>query len=280
MTTPAQPATGVNWKDGGFDVVDNRFFSRGPLCAVLIRDNLGSTTDISPYKVGTTGGPPPPPVLNWSPLAADSTLRNDLFAYVRTGGSWGVNKTANEGWWLVGAVEERGGPDRKANIRHDDAMILQSNFPFDTDITQEGITIQFTAVEVFKPLLMRLRMNLPLVGPTGTSIVEPVGDPGFVLSKPVDAESIDRQLLLVFSKKRLGKTFYTVEGYPLCKLTDIGAVKRSKIDPDAPSLTWTVLPDPYHVDLDPSNPTSQDLVQTLYSFWMGGDAWAALGPGT
>jgi hypothetical protein len=276
MSAPAQPATGVDWKTGGFDVVDNRFFSRGPLCAVLIRDNRGSATDISPYAAGTTGGPPPPPVYNWSPLAVDGTLRSDLFAYIRVDGQWQVNAAANEGWWLIGAVEERQGPDRKANIRHDDAMILQSNFPFDSDIIQEGITIAFTGVEVFKPLLMRLRMNLPLSDSTGTSIVEGVGDPNFVLSKPVDAESIDRQLLLVFAKKRTGKTFYTVEGYPLCKLTDIGNVKRSKTDPDAPALTWTVLPDPYHVDLDPSNPTSAELVQTLYSFWMGGDAWAAL----
>ena len=265
---------GTTWKEGGYDVVDNRFYSRGPLCAVLVRDNRGQATDISPYAVGTVT--PFTPVPNWSPLATDGTLRDDLFAYIRVDGQWQTNTATNEGWWLLGAIDEKSGPDRKANIKHDDAMILQSNFPFDTDLTGEGISIQFTPVEVFKPLLMRLRMNLPLSDGTGASVVEDVGEPNFVISKPVDAESIDRQLLLVFAKKRTGKTFYTVEGYPLCKLTDIGNVKRSKTDPDSPSLTYTVLPDPFHVDLDGSDPASGDLTQALYSFWIGGDAWDAL----
>jgi hypothetical protein len=47
--------------------------------------------------------------------------------------------TSNQGWWLGGAMDDRGGPDRKPNIRHDDAMILQSTFPFDTDLTGEGL---------------------------------------------------------------------------------------------------------------------------------------------
>src|SRR5215467_9166732 len=103
MTAPpvTPPTTGVTWQAGGFDVVDNRFFSRGPLCAVLIRDNRGAATDISPYKVGTTT-----PVVNWSPLAADGQLRGDLFAYIRVDGQWEKNTAPNEGWWLTGAHEE------------------------------------------------------------------------------------------------------------------------------------------------------------------------------
>jgi len=263
----AIPTTGVSWKDGGYDVVDNRFYSRGPFCSVLIRDNRGKDTDISPLAAGT------PPTVNWSPFATDGKLRDDLLAYIRVDGQWQVNSATNEGWWLLGAIEERGGPDRKANIRHDDAMILQSNFPFDTDLTQEGITIQTTPVEVFKPLLLRLRMNLPLSLGDGTSIVEDVGEAKFNISKPVDADSIDRQILLLFNKKKTGKNLYSAEVYPLCKLTDIGNVKRSKTDADAPSLTWTVLPDPFHVNTDAADPASGDLIQALYTFWIGGDAW-------
>lgn len=266
----ALPATGTSWKAGGFAEVDSRFYSRGPLAAVLIRDNRGADTDISPYKAGT-----PNPVQNWSPFAQDGQLRDDLFAQIRVDGEWVVNETANEGWWLIGALDDKGGPERKGAIKHDDAMILQSNWPFDTDLTGEGLTISFTGVEVFKPALKRLRMNLPLSDTDGVAIVEDIGEDGFVLSKPVDAESIDRQLLLVFARRKAaGKMLYSVEGYPLARLTDIGNFKRSKTDADAASLTYTMLPDPYHVDIDPSDPVSGDLVQVLYSEWMGGDAWA------
>lgn len=267
------PATGTTFKEGGFGVVDNRFYSRGPLAAILIRDNRGAATDISPYAAGS------PPTVNWSPLAQDGNLRDDLFAMVRVDGEWVTNSETNEGWWLIGALDEGNGPDRQPNISQDNAMILQSNFPFDTDLTGEGIDIQFTGVEVFKPLMQRLRMNIPLSDTDGVAIVE---DPGadMVLSKPVDADTVDRQLLLVFSKKRPGGYIYSVEGYPLVKLTDIGNYKRSKTDPDAASLTYTVLPDPYHVDIDPTDPDSGEVVPVLYSQWMGGSGWTSLATGS
>jgi hypothetical protein len=264
------PTTGTDWITGGFATVDNRFYTRGPLAAVLIRDNLGESTNISPYQAGT------PPTAFWSPLAQDGNLRSDLFAQIRVDGQWQLNTDTNEGFYLIGALAETGGPDRKPAIKHDDAMILQSNFPFDTDLTGEGITIQFTGVETYKPLMKRLRMNLPLVDPDNNPIVELPGESNWVLSKPVDADSIDRQVLLVFGRKHYGQYIYNVEGYSLCKLTDIGNFKHDKTDPDSASLTFTVLPDPYMVDIDPTDPSSDELVPVLFSEWMGGAAWTGL----
>jgi hypothetical protein len=268
--TMAIPSTGTDFKGGGFVNVDNRFASRGQLAAVLVRDNRGAATNISPYSAGT-----PSPTVNFSPFALDGTLRNDLFAYELVNGQWEFNHAANMGFWLVGAFEERSGPDRKGSIRHDDVMILQSNFPFDTDLTAEGITVAFTGIEVFKPFMMRLRLNLPLNDVNGNIIVEQPGHQ-VILSKPTEADPVDRQLLLIFARKRPGGYVYSVEAYPLARLTDIGARKRSKTDQDAAMLTFTVLPDPYYVDLDPAAPLSGNLVPALYSEYVGGSAWTAM----
>jgi hypothetical protein len=263
----------VGWKEAGLTDFDNRLYDRGPLAAVLIRDNGGAATNISPWsQSGTTIS------AAWAPFAADGTIRPDLLARTLVNGKWTANASANEGFFMIGAIDEKGGADRKASVKHDDAMILQSNFPFDSDLTGEGLTIQFTPVQPLDPLLRRLRMNLPLSDQTGAPIVELPGTGPFTVSKPVDAESIDRQIVLLFARRKAGGKFiFTAEGYSLCKLTDIGTVKRDKVNPDAPSLTYTVLPDPYHMGKDAGDPTSTELVPCYYSVWTDGAGWTAIG---
>lgn len=268
------PLTGTTWKAGGFTDVDSRFLSRGPAAALLIRDNRGSATDISPWAAGT------PPTVNWSPFAQDGQLRDDLFATVLVDGDWITNPETNEGFWLIGAFEEGGGPERAPNISQDDFMILQSNFPFDSDLTGEGIVINFTGVETLKPLLKRLRMNVRLSDDNGYPLVEDPGTDGFELSKPVDAESYPRQIIVVYRRNITGGPIYVAEGYPYCKLTDIGNYRRSKTDADSAQLSFTVLPDPYHVSKDPSDPFSGELVPALYSEWHSGAGWTGIGGAT
>src|SRR5271166_4677988 len=268
---PAIPAVGTTYDLGGFSQVDNRFYDRGGLCAVLIRDNRGASTSIAPFTAGS------PPTRNFSPFSLDGNLRSDLFIVSLVNGVWVTNTSPNQGFWLIGAIDEKSGPDRKPAIKHDDAMILQSNFPFDTDITSEGITITFTPVEPLKPLIRRLRYNLPLQDGSGNSIVEDPGEANYVLSKPTSMVYVDRQIILIFARRKAGGLFlYTAEGYSLCRLTDIGNVKRDKTNADSGPLGFTVLPDPFHVDLDPSNPLDGQLVPVLYSTWQGGPAWASL----
>lgn len=267
--TFTQPLTGKTWTEGQFGAVDNRFYDRGPLVCVAFRDNRGAATNISPYTAGA------PPVLNWTPFAQDNQLRDDLFADKLINGEWFINTDPNEGWWRSGAFDEKSGPDRKGSVKHDEQMILQSNAPYDVDLTGEGKTIQFTPIEVRKPAVMRLRFNLPLTDIDGNSIVEDPGQPGFVLSKPVDADTVDRQILCIFGRKQPEGHVFVVEAYPLCKMTDLGTQKRSKTDPDAPSVTFTVLPDAYHTDIDPTDPSGMTLVESLYSEFVGGSAWAA-----
>ncbi len=267
-----QQAVGNTFQNAGFGVVDNRFYSRGPLAAVLIRDNMGLNTNISPYVQGGSG-----PVLNWTPLSADGQLRTDLFADVQVDGQWYMNTAANEGFWRIGAIDERGGIERKSAVKHDDQMILQSLFAFDTDMTGKGKTVAFHGIEAFKPAMMRLKMNLPLANlTTGVSIVEDVGQPNYSLSQPVEPYDVNYQILCVFARPRPGGYIYSVEGYPLVKQTDIGAEKRSKTDADAFPLTFTAMPDPWHTNVDPTNPLSPIVVPAFWTQWIGGSAWSAM----
>lgn len=261
----AIPATGTTWRAGGFADVDNRFYARGGLAAVLIRDNRGEDTDISPWHAG--------PVRFWSPFADDGTPRADLFANVRVDGIWYPNPDPNEGFWMIGAMTEDGGPARTPSIKNDDAMILQSNFPFDTDIVEEKIDIKFTGVETVKPLMKRLRMNVPLSDVDGDPIVEDPGTENFSIGKPIDTEGVDRQIILMFARRKVGKYIFSAEGYSLCKLTDIGEFRRSKTDPDAGELSFTVLPDPFFVSKDPGDPSGTEMIPILYNEWVTGEAW-------
>ncbi len=248
----AIPSVGTSWRAGGLGDVDNRFNQRGGLAAILIRDNRGSATNISPFLAGS------PPVRNWSPFAQDGTPRDDLFAVIRVNGEWITNPDPNEGFWLIGAVTEDGGPERAPNIKEDNQMILQSNFPFDTDLTEEGIVINFTGVETLKPLMKRLRMNLPLADTNGNPLVEDPGTENFSLGKPIDVESSERQIILIFGRRKAGRFIYTAEGYSLCKLTNIGD-------------------DPFFVGKDPGDPNSDELIPILYNEWIAGEAWTAIG---
>lgn len=257
------PLTGVTWDEAGFNDVDSRFLERGKLRQVLIRDARGADTDISPHNSdGTT---------RWSPFAQDSTWRDDLLAVTKVNGVWTTNGETNEGFWIAGAFRDGNGPTSKPTIRKDDFMILQSNFPFDTDVVEEGEAFSFTAVETAKPLIRRLRNNLPLNADDGTALVELPGEADAGWSKPLDAENVGRQVLLVSQFLKSGLPIYTVEGYSLAKLSDIGNSKKDKKDSEAAELTYTPLPDGYFMA------TVDDVYRPILKHtWVGGAGWAAM----
>ena len=262
------PATGTTWDGAGFNDNDSRFLERGKLRAVLIRDARGEDTNISPF---TSGGS-----VNWSPFAQDGKWRDDLFAWVRTNGEWVANGASNEGFHLVGAFKDGDGPQQKPSIKNDDFMILQSNFPFDTDIVEEGESFSFTAVETAKPVVRRLRNNLRLNdASTGASIVELPGEDEYGWARPLESENPDRQVLMVSEFRRGGKPFYAVDGYSLCRLTDIGNSKKDKKDSEGAELTFQPMPDGYFQ-------AWQDgaIVPILKYTWVGGAGRDALGDGS
>ncbi len=255
------PATGTTWSGAGLSDVDSQFLERGKLVSVLVRDARGADTDISPH---TSAG-----ATNWSPFAADGKWRGDLFAHHKVNGYWLANTSPNEGFHLAGAFKDGDGPTSKPNVKNDDFMILQSNFPFDSDITEEGEPFSFTTVETAKPVVRRLRYNLPLSDVNGLDIVELPGTPeagGW--GRPLDGDNVGRQVLEVREIKKNGLPFYKVDGYALCKLTDIGNSKKDKKDSEATELTFQPLPDGYFMAM-------QDGVYrpVLKYTWVGGAAW-------
>lgn len=258
------PTTGTTWDGAGFNATDNRFLERGKLRQVLIRDARGADTNISPHD--SNGDP------FWSPFAQDGTWRDDLLGFIRTDGVWEENPEPNEGFHIAGAFKDGDGPVSKPNLKNDDFMILQSNFPFDTDLTEEGEPFAFTAVETAKPLIRRLRNNLRLNDPdTGDSLVEVPGAEDAGWGRTLAGENIERQVLLVSEFRKGGLPIYTVDGYALCKLSDIGNSKKDKKDSEAAELTYQPLPDAYFMAVQ------DGVYQPILRWtWVGGTGWAAL----
>lgn len=261
-----QPSTGGTFTAAGFINTDNRFLERGKLRAVLIRDARGAVTDLSPFT--STGA------FNFSPFAIDGTWRQDLLAFVRVNGIWGANPTANLGFHIAGAFKEGDGPNSKPNIKNDDFMIVQSNFPFDSDLVEEGEQFSFTAVETAKPVIRRLRNNLPLNASNGAALVETPGIGGTVgagWARLLSANNVDRQVLLVSEFRKQGLPVYTVDGYALARLANIGASKKDKKDSEAAELSFDPLPDGYF------SAVQDGVYQPILRYtWTGGAGWTAL----
>jgi hypothetical protein len=261
---PAIPATGTTYDGAGFNNLEPRFLERGKLRTLLIRDARGAATDISPHAdaAGT---------LKWSPFATDGTWRGDLLAFQRVNGVWDYNPLPNEGFHIAGAFKDGVGPATKPHIKNDDFMIVQSNFPFDSDITEEGEPFSFTAVETAKPVIRRLRNNLPLNAANGSVLVEKPGLPNSGWGRPLNASNVDRQVLLVSEFKKGGLPVYTVDGYALAKLNNIGNSKKDKKDSEACELEYEPLPDGYF-----SAAIDGVYRPILRWTWQGGAGWAAM----
>lgn len=260
MTAPAQ---GTTYDGAGFNDVDSRFLERGKLRQVLIRDARGSATDLSPHNDDGS--------VKWTPFAEDGTWRGDLVAFKRIDGIWAPNPDDAEGFHIAGAFKEGDGPSSKPNIREDDFMILQSNFPFDSDIVEEGEPFSFTAVETAKPLIRRLRNNLPLNAPDGTALVELPGQLNAGWSRPLDADNVERQVLLVSEFRKGGLPVYTVDAYNLAKTTGIGASKKDKRDSEAAELTYMPLPDGFFMAM-----VDGVYRPILRHTFVGGTGWVAM----
>ncbi|OFB37974.1 hypothetical protein BA059_16900 [Mycolicibacterium sp. (ex Dasyatis americana)] len=258
-----QPATGTTWSNAGLSDLESRFLERGKLVQACVRDARGTATDISPHNADGS--------VRWSPFAQDDTWRDDLFAFKRTNGLWRLNPDPNEGFHLVGAFAQGDGPTSSPSITNDDFMILQSNFPFDTDITEENEPFSFTAVETAKPLIRRLRNNLRLNADNGDVLVEEPGLPNAGWSRPLDADNPGRQVLLVREYRKAGLTVYTVDGYSLAKLSDLGESSKDKTDSEAAEMTYTPLPDGIFMAL-----VDGEYRPVIKHTWVGGPGWAAI----
>lgn len=230
----ALPATGTTPSAGGYLTVDNRLQggTRSGLIAVLFRDALGTSTDISPHD--STGA------VKWSPFATDGKLRDDLFAQKLVNGVWVTNPVANEGWYLAGAFGEGNGPSTKPSIDTDDQMIEQADWPFDILKTKQDEPFTFQAIQNLQPAIIRLRNNLPLATGAGAPLVEvPGAAKGW--AQPLEDTQPIRQFLLYGIRKREGKYVYEIDAFDACRLTNVGERKLGKKG-TAAELTYKPVP--------------------------------------
>lgn len=233
------PSTGTAWKTSGLNAYKGSRVRRGGLVAALVRDYGGAATDLSPAAFS-------------SPFALDGTLRTDLLA---------TTASPNQGWYLVGALHKKG-VDITPDIAVDNLEILQSNREIRSDITKEGGMVGFTALES-TPLIDCLDYNLPLTS------LQDIGTVGYLMSKAVDADLVERQLILIRSDKAVGNPELTAYGYPRLTLDKINKRTWDKTNPDALDISFRKLLDPFAVDAN--------LVPAAEFKWREGSGWRAGG---
>lgn len=259
-----QPLTGTSLSAGGFLDIHKPFIERGGLQSVLIRDNRGEVTDMSPFAAdGTT--------VNWSPFAQDGQMRDDLLIRRRVNGKFMYVTDPNDGWWTIGCNTEDGGAERDPSTNSDDLMVLQSKYPVDSDVTEKSYTVRFEAVQTADPLIHRLEAELPLCDINGEPLVPLPGEPNYFAGPTIDADSPEYQLGLVYARRTSGGFVYRFEGYPAVKLDDQDSKQRTKEDPDTANLTYKVLPNEYFMVPDPLG--SDALVPGYFGVWFGGPGW-------
>jgi hypothetical protein len=231
------PSTGTTWEGAGLNDVDSRLqlYHGSGKVAVLVRDNRGAATNISPHD--NTGA------VGYSLLAEDGAWRTDLLADVLDeDGHWTENPDDNEGWYLLGAFGEDDGPTAKASIDIDDQMIEQSQWVYDSVVTKKDVPFSFTPIEVNRPVVRRLINDLPLSDSDGKRLVESVGAENAVWAKPVAFSQVDRQFMVLVNRDIEGRMMGCIDAYPLARLTDIGDSRYGKKG-DAPELTFKPQPD-------------------------------------
>lgn len=260
-----QPATGVLPADGGYLDVDNRFQGghRTGLIAVFFRAARGAATNISPHK--------PDGSVAWSPFSLDNKLRNDLRAFKRVNGTWVRNEDTNEGWLQAGAFGDGSGPSQRPGITTDKQRIEQSNWPFETEVTEQDEPFTFQALQNLWPGILRLRNNLPLADANGNLLAETPGEQDAGWSQRLDPGGPANQFLLYGIRKREGRYLYEVDAYDCARLSNIGERKMGKKG-TAAELTFDPEPSGFFMAV-----VDGEYVPIIKHTFVGGDAWTALG---
>jgi hypothetical protein len=265
VSAMTQPMTGTDFVSAGMADRSPEFLRRGKPIALLVRDARGAATDISPHNADGS--------IAYSPFAQDGQLRTDFCAKRKVGGYW-VNNTVtpNQGWYNIGAFKDGAGPENKPKVTNDHFMIVQDDFPYDSDLTAESEAFSFIPVDTANPWVQRLRYNRPLSDSSGNSLVEDPGLSNAGWSRLLSGQNPGRQFLIVRERQWNGLPFTTVTGYALARLDNIGNSKMDKKDSEGAALDYLPVPDGRFSAM-------QDGVYQpiLVHTWYGGAGWTALG---
>lgn len=261
----AIPATGTTFSGAGFETNDPEFIRRGKAVALIVRDARGSATDISPHNSDGS--------VRWSPFSQDNKLRGDMFARRKVNGFYVTVADANEGFLHGGSFKDGEGPVSKPKISSDHLMRVQSNYPYDSDLTEESEAFSFTLLDTANPVYQRLRNNRPLCDANGNLLLEDPGQADVGFGRLLNGANPGRQFILVRERKWNGLPIYSATGYALARLDDIGNSKMGdKKDTEGAELSYLPLPDGYFMAYQDGE--YQDVI--TYTWW-GGAGWTALG---
>lgn len=267
-----QPLTGTTWNGAGLNEnLGPEFLEIGNPMQVLTRMARGDATDISPHNEDGS--------VHWSPFAQDNKLRSDLLGLIRQGPYLVTNPEQNEGWLTTGAFKDGNGPQHKPGLRSSVFRIIQHNMPYYTSLTEESEAFSFAPVDTARPVNQFLRKNLPTHNSNGDIIVTDPGALNAGYSRTLGGHNPARQFL-VFRQLQTSKTglpIYKVDGYALCRMSDIGSSKKEKDDSEASELTFEPEVDNVMMGLAPNEFGELEYQPILMHTWYGGPGWTALG---
>lgn len=243
----AQPATGVSLTDSALARFNALRVRRGGKWSLLVRDNKGQATNISPGGTFV------------SPFAADGNWRDDLLAVKTVNNKQVYNQTANLGFHKIGCSSPDGFvQEHDTNV--DALEILQSIDPARVDMTSREKRVTFTGFENNR-VLHRLMYNLSL-----DDILHPSkAGATYVVEESDEIDFMERQFILIHEDKAAGLPERTAFGLSRAVLSKIGNLQGSKTDPTAAELSFTRLIDPYFI-----GSKGQPIISCM---WVSGPAW-------
>lgn len=243
----AQPATGVSLTDSALARFNALRVRRGGKWSLLVRDNKGQSTNISP------GGS------FVSPFAQDGNWRDDLLAVKTVNNKQVYNQTANLGFHKIGCSSPDGFvQEHDTNV--DALEILQSIDPARVDMTSREKRVTFNGFENNR-VLHRLMYNLSL-----DNILHPSkAGTTYVVEESDEVDFMERQFILIHEDKAAGLAERTAFGLSRAVLSSIGKLQGSKTDPTAAELQFTRLIDPYFI-----GSKGQPIISCM---WVSGPAW-------
>jgi hypothetical protein len=245
--TMAQPATGVSLTDSALARFNALRVRRGGKWSLLVRDNKGSATNISP------GGS------FVSPFAQDGLWRDDLLAVLTVNNKQVYNQKPNLGFHKIGCSNPDGFvQEHDTNV--DALEILQSIDPARVDMTSREKRVVFTGFENNR-VIHRLRHNLPL-----DNILHPSNaGTTYVVEESDEIDFVERQFILIHEDKAAGLAERTAFGLSRAIYSELGNLQGSKTDPTAAEMKFTRLVDPYFIGTK-----GQPIISCM---WVAGEAW-------
>lgn len=191
-----------------------------------IRKGLFGSVLIRDYNLSTTS------LTGFTPFASDGNLVTNLFNPTNVGGQW------ND----LGYLDEKG-PEFDPKLTAQLTPVYQSRRPARADYISDAEEMNFTLMES-TPIVEYLIQNKALAN------IPAVGASNFAVGRPLELDTVYRQLLFIMVDGSAGNNYYKIRLYPRVLLTKIAKISSNAKNAFSYGLTWESFPDPYTVSPD------------------------------